>query len=345
MILLLVGLGCQGLAGGRAAVSSPAASVVTVNMPRFAAATEADRSTVERHLRSSLAWEIREEPAGNGFKRFAVRREPGQPGTPERPALPYDSTLNGYYSNFSSGDVVQTRVIVGLGQEYGYGSSSAGVTHASALAGPVPLELVRNDQPGATSVLIVTGGGGLTLEIYEQAHPDARAFTQRALDEVEAELGAALSRSDELGKQGYLADLLPEGSVQLGQPPMIEASDGMQPGIFQFRGWANPGEPGATWIKAFYQGAPQQGGVRIPGELVGHEGEPLSEGRLRAATTREIGYSSDTAVTFRYGAEGTVYEGDWENLYRARFELWFQPEHGPARALAGVERDISGWQR
>ena len=48
--------------------------------------------------------------------------------------------------------------------------------------------------------------------------------------------------------------------------------------------------------------------MRIPGELVGHEGDALSEGRLRAATTREIGYSSDTTVTFRYGAEGTVYE-------------------------------------
>lgn len=343
MILLLTALGCQG-AAGREAVSRPAAASVAVNMPTFAAVTPEDLPALERHLRSSLRWEIREEPAGNGYKRLAVRREQGPPGSPEMPATPYASTLNGYYSNFNSKDVVQTRVIVGLGQEYGYGSTELGVTRAPATAGPVQLALVDNDQPGAWSVLIVQGGAGLTLEIYEQAWPEARAFTQRTLDEVEAELSAALARKDELLSKGYLADLVPEGSVSAG-PPSLLAEDGMQPGIFQLSGWANPGEPGTVWVRAFYEGAAQHGPLRIPPELIGHEDDELSAGRLRQASARQIGWSADPSVLFRYKAEGTVYEGDWEHLYRARFELWFQPEHGEARVLAGVERDISGWQR
>lgn len=341
MILLLVGLGCQGLPGG-GGVSRPAAAEVTVHLPQLAEATEADRGALERHLRASPRWEIREEPEGDHPRRYAVRREADPAGAP---ADQYASTLNGYYSNKYDEGVLQTRVIVGLGEEHGLGGAAAGVTRAGALDGLVPLELVRGDAPGAYSMLIVRGGGGLSLEIYEAAVPDRRAFTQRALDEVEAELGAAIRRADELSERGYLEDLLPSGSVALDQPASLRVEDGVQPGAFRFSGWANPGEPGAAWIRASYEGAAQRGPMAIPGELVGKEGEPLSEGRLRAATRRSVGYSADAAVMFRYGAEGVVYEGDGDSLYRARFELWFQPEQGPGRALAAVERDIHGWQR
>lgn len=340
MILLLIG--CAGLAGQGELVSSPPEAVVDVNMPTFAALTAEDRALLERHFRSSQRWEIRDEPSRDGRRRLAVRREPH---TDEQGRVSYPPGSNGFYSNFQAEAIVQTRVLIGLGAEYGLGDLQVGVTRAAATAGPVQLQLVQDDQPGLWSTLIVSGGAGLTLEIYEQSKALSRTYTSAALREVEGEVEAALGHREQLLAQGYLPDLAPAGSVIAGASPSLAVEDGMQPGMFTFTGWANPGEPGVVYVKATYLGAAKQRPSHIPPELIGHEDEELSAGRLRGASSREIGWSADPNTLFRYEAGGTVYEGGWDDAYRARFELWFQPERGPERALASVERDIAGWQR
>jgi hypothetical protein len=41
----------------------------------------------------------------------------------------------------------------------------------------------------------------------------------------------------------------------------------------------------------------------------------------------------------------TIYEGDWSNKYKARFELWYKPEQGDESKVAETTRMINGWER
>ena len=161
-------------AGGGERVSAPPEAVVHVDLPTFAALTPADLPTLERHLRSSQRWEIRLESAAAHELRLAMRR---QAVTDDQGRVQYPSGSNGFYSNFQAQDIYQTRVLLGLNGEYGLGNARVGVTRATARAGDVQLELVQGDQPGLWSELIVAGGAGLTLEIYEQSRTGARPAT------------------------------------------------------------------------------------------------------------------------------------------------------------------------
>lgn len=45
-------------------------------------------------------------------------------------------------------------------------------------------------------------------------------------------------------------------------------------------------------------------------------------------------------------ASFTIYEGDWDKPYAARFEVWFVPDSGkPERKLMEKVFKIEGWQR
>jgi RecB family exonuclease len=41
----------------------------------------------------------------------------------------------------------------------------------------------------------------------------------------------------------------------------------------------------------------------------------------------------------------TVYEGDWDHQYKARFEIWFKDNNGQENKLAEQIRLINGWER
>jgi hypothetical protein len=74
-------------------------------------------------------------------------------------------------------------------------------------------------------------------------------------------------------------------------------------------------------------------------------GELLSGPYIEKSSLRLAGWSSDKAVLFPYNSEVTVYEGDWEHQYEARFELWFRGATAKQRKLLEKKLMIYGWER
>ena len=331
-MFLIMSLACA----GRYPTSTPPEARVRVEMPTLAALTASEQALWLQHMTASLAWEIRMK----GGCRYAVRIQP----TERDGAIVYESTLNGYHSDFSSTDVVQTRVVMGLGCEHGFGRDRGQITRTGASAGEVQLILEDYmDQPGLNSALLITGGQGTTLEIYEQAHPERRAFTAAVIEEVEAELSALLSARDELAEHCVVEGLMPPGSTQTGAPSLA-AEDGMQPGIYQLTGWVNPGQPGTVEARVFAAGP---AGDRPVPEAVGPIDGELSAERLRARSRRLVAGCPEQERLFRYQSEVTVYEGDWGQPYMARFELWYIDPDDSSRAalLVSTTRQIEGWMQ
>lgn len=112
--------------------------------------------------------------------------------------------------------------------------------------------------------------------------------------------------------------------------PTLRLWNSFQPGIYKSEIWANPGEKGMAYLRAYE---------------VTHNTE-LSKDILRERSIRRIGWSSDPGKLFPSKAEFTIYEGDWGKPYAARFEVWFAPDSGrPKRKLLQRVFRIEGWQR
>lgn len=96
------------------------------------------------------------------------------------------------------------------------------------------------------------------------------------------------------------------------------------------QGWVNPGGSGYVDLKVF----------RVD------DGIRLSADRIAEPSNELTGWSEDVDTLFYYNSDVTVYEGDWDHHYDARFELWFHPsDGGPERKLVEVARAICGWER
>lgn len=112
--------------------------------------------------------------------------------------------------------------------------------------------------------------------------------------------------------------------------PSITLWNDIQPGMYKADIWANPGEPGRIYLKAF--------------EVTGNTS--LSEGALWDDTNEWIGWSDEPRQLFLANSQITIYEGDWGHPYAARFEVWFKPDSGkPDRILMKQVYRIEGWQR
>lgn len=325
---------------------------VTLGDPVLATLAPADVRVIERHLRAHPRWEVSEQKG----VRYAFRREKPEttyepaegvaPGDPEID-IPggYSGALNGFHSSFDSKDVVQTRVLLSLGREYGFGSSR-NVTRAKADAGTAKVAVGKYmDQPGLESYLIVEGAEGVTLEVFEQSHLRARTFTIAALREVTAEIRDVLAARDEIEKDGFAAALMADTPLKRGKPRM-RIDDGMQPGIYAITAWINPGSDGRVYARVFFEGAdPAVGPQGVPHQEIRAIGQELSGDRVRPGTKRYVGWGSDPSVLFPYQAGLTVYEGGWSDAYRARFELWLDRPDGTQSKLLETSRTIAGWER
>jgi hypothetical protein len=169
--------------------TTPPAARFAVGNPLFAGLTTAQRARLEQYLAQTPRWVIQSE----GGKTFAIRLEVsnGEPGEP--PAGQFRIPSNGFFSDFSAPNITQTRVLVGLGSEYGFGHERGQITRAAAGPGETQLVLEKYmDQPGLQSYLIVQGGSDVTLEIFEQARDESRVFTRQALRECYDEFARAV---------------------------------------------------------------------------------------------------------------------------------------------------------
>jgi len=343
VLLGVVILGCAGARPG--SVAAPPEAVVDVRAPTLAGLDEAGRAVLDRYLGSNPRWSMHEEARGDDVCRFAYRKEPSPGGPFDGPEGTLNVSLNGFYSRGDGDAYLQTRVLLALGCEYGFGNAPRELVRAAANAGPTQLRVLDGDfgALGGESYLVVEGGAGTRLEVYEQVKARARAFTAKAIADVDAEIAAALAAREELAVKGYVASLTPAAAIRSGAPT-LEVEDGMQPGIYVVKAWANAGEPGRVWVRARYAG-PVAGAAPIP-DLEGVAiGDVLSKERMSARSGGAMGWGSVPTVLFPYETEVTVYEGGWSDSYLASFELVFQGKEGAERVLVTGSRTIAGWER
>jgi hypothetical protein len=302
-------------------------------MPHLASITSSELPRFEAYLLADPRWQLVEDHRDG---RRAVRMErvdwTGFSADRDAGVGPYKPSQNGYYS---SDDGLQTRVTIYLGLKHGPDMAvraSPSLTMTSPAAGPVDVAVVQTAaQPGRWESWVAVKGA-CVVEIFEQRPDVARTYTEAALREVDDVFRAALAG--------------PAPAPGRGAPSMA-IEDGMQGGMYVITALANPGVPGRAYMRVFFEAAdPTKGSALVPDELHGREGAELSGGRIRDRTTMRIGHSTDPAELFHYRALLTVYEGDWDSAYMARFELWFAPDSGAAeRVLVSERRTISGWQQ
>jgi hypothetical protein len=196
-----------------------------------------------------------------------------------------------------------------------------------AEAGEVQLNMERDDQSIRSTLAV--GRGELWAWFRERTDQEARVCTRAALQMTEKLLAELRQGEAEAREKGYIAALLPSGAIRRGEPRMWLPETGMG-GIYEILAWANPGADGEVYVKVF----------RVD------TGQLLSADQMEDRGPELIGWSDDPAELFPYDSEVTVYEGGFDELYDARFELWFQPMDGsPARKLAETTANISGWER
>jgi hypothetical protein len=161
--------------------------------------------------------------------------------------------------------------------------------------------------------------------LFEQSSTKERRATKAALRFLDNELQALRGVRD----WRTLRTTLDEAFVRHGAPT-FELYNSFQPGMYDSYIWVNPGEPGMAYLKAFEITRDYQ----------------LTTTRLPERSNEWIGWSDDPDELCFSNTHFTIYEGDWDKPYAARFELWFVPDSGsPERRLLEKNFKIEGWMR
>ncbi len=200
-------------------------------------------------------------------------------------------------------------------------------TRVGPLAGEVDLNIVQARFGKLFSNLVI-GSGNVWFSIREWRKTRQRPSTRQGLEYLAELLPQTKQNETELLRTGYVQEF-GDSEVRRGKPS-IEINDAFQKGIFDVCGWVNPGERGVAYLKVFAT----------------KTGKRLSEYDILKDSREVVGWSDDAEVQFYYNSHITVFEGDWEHQYDARFEIWFKPESGgPERMLISGTRSIYGWER
>ena len=284
-----------------------------------------------QYLAGNFRWEIRKE---RGLY-YAVRKEQ-QNGK-------YITTLNGFYSsNDLPKSYLQSRVLVSFDDTYCFGNLLDRVTAFKLSEGSNLIEPTIEDphdgSPGYGSYVILKLPAA-NLEIYEQSSLISRNFTRSAFTEVNSELEQVLVHAADIKKNGRLPskELYPEFSsddfdsgLSTSTESFLKIADGMQPGIYLVTAWINVSEKSEAFLKVFDQ----------------KTGKALSKIEILQKSLRFMGWSELPNNRFPYQAEVTVYEGDWEHTFSARFELWLRAQAtGKETKIIERTRMINGWER
>ncbi len=155
-------------------------------------------------------------------------------------------------------------------------------------------------------------GRSAAVQSVTPAAFDGRRITNKLLELLESEFSHI--DIEKYGKEGT--------GIQ------VQLLNGLQGGIYVMKVWSNQGQPGTFSIKAT--------------EIT--KGIPLSEQRLKEHDVKTYGDSS--SKLYYSQLDFTIYEGNWEEYYGARIELWFTPDDGgPKRKVWEANCKIQGWQR
>ena len=293
---------------------TPANTRVMISMPALQYLARDKSHILLRHLQASPEWKVFDQ----GGETVCYRRklEDGR----------WQVSLNGFRS--SSSPQWQERYLFRFSKNAGGPFTKFHYfTKVGPMAGEVHLKLESSDQ-GIESYLAV-GERRLWFEFFEQTPNETRARTREALIWLQNLADKIKAAEAEIKKVGYAAKLMPAGVVTKGKPS-IEIRDGSQGGIYDVFAWVNPGADGMVYLKVF--------DVKT--------NDRLSGPRIKQNSNEGIGWSGSKDELFGYNAQVTVYEGDWDHSYDARFELWFKDRQtGNERKLIEKVRTIVGWQR
>ncbi|MDB9744159.1 hypothetical protein OAA91_01380 [Fibrobacterales bacterium] len=134
----------------------------------------------------------------------------------------------------------------------------------------------------------------------------------------------SLLNNTEIGKMTF-----PNGSIKHGEP-IFNLKGSLQPGTYYSEIWINPGEAGMIYLKAFEE----------------EKGTALSSRKLKKRTNEWVGWSNNPKELFFSNTPFSIYEGEIEKPYAARFEIWFRPDSGKAdRKLMEKVFEVEGWRR
>ncbi len=126
------------------------------------------------------------------------------------------------------------------------------------------------------------------------------------------------------GKRTYIEELdsLGDKSFQL--------YNSFQGGLYEYDLWLNTMDSGTVYLRAF--------------EITNNT--ELSESRLKERSSIRIFDTGGQVYRFGTDSHFTIYEGDWEQFYGARFEVWFEPDNGDEEYKI-LEKNyvIQGWMR
>lgn len=136
-----------------------------------------------------------------------------------------------------------------------------------------------------------------------------------------------LTRIDSLKDESGIDSILPMPKKY--DPPVksdFKLVNGMQGGIYRYQATVNPGEDGEVYLRAY--------------EVT--KGTRLSADRMKQRTTEKVTGKGEHVIGI--GKEFTIYEGDWEQYYAARMEIWFVPANGgKPRKLKEKLFRVQGW--
>lgn len=107
--------------------------------------------------------------------------------------------------------------------------------------------------------------------------------------------------------------------------------DGIQPGIYKYDLYLSQIEKGKVYLKVY--------------EIT--QNQILSEEDIENRSTINVYNPTSELKRFELKDDFTVYEGNWDQFYGSRIEVWFRPntKSQPERKLITKNYIIQGWQR
>ena len=107
--------------------------------------------------------------------------------------------------------------------------------------------------------------------------------------------------------------------------------DDIQPGIYKYELYLNKIEKGKVYLKIY--------------EIT--QNQILSEEDIKNSSSIDVYNPTSELKKFELKDDFTVYEGNWEQFYGSRIEVWFKPnaKNQPERKLMTKNYIIEGWQR
>lgn len=290
---------------------------VNLQLPDLKYFAEGKEEVLLRQLEASPEWKVFKD----GDEIVAYRREflSGK----------WEVSLNGYRHGGGLGKKRwQIRYLFRFSRNVGGAFARLGfLTKSNPCAGKIQLKLKSSDQ-GIESYLAV-GEGVLWFEFFEQTDEEDRIHSRKALDWLAKFLRSIRAAEKEINENGYAAEIMPKESTKKGNPS-IEVKDGFQGGIYDVYAWINPGSESEVFLKVFDAKTNAR----------------LSEDRITPRSSERIGWSQKPGTLFFYNSNITVYEGDWDHFYNARFELWTKDDKtGKEKKLVETTHKICGWER